>query len=499
MPKRKPSMPQDNDKTVQVRFSLHKTIKENQPMTPTTHAKPGFTVMILALSVAASACFGADNVGDALRLKALDGDVKAMKELGDYYLGEYYTKDGKRLAEKKNRTEALKWYRKAARKGDISAMERLVNSDQLPVEEEERSQWFEKIERNANKLSEEEKKEVYQFIALGYFAFRKDPIKAMVWMSRTCDLVSDWKDLDILPSKFACSLRGEDLRGKRDSPMQAWVNFPAHAKFLEYAIEKDLPFDGNYGGNVLLRVLMGEAYERGFGVAQDHRAAYRWYVNAVEYAKTHTCRSECVGYAQRRLGECLRYGKGCKRNLQEAVKWYEKAALNKDLEARNQFADWCLDGLVEVGDHEWTAKAAEGGHAFLSLVAGENMPAPRYVIEPDVRRAEELSETRVYAWCDPQEVIASYRLCRIYHARGEWDKMVKELQGWRKSSQDSFKNPFKAKMTYWLAVAHTLGKGVKVDHAKGEELMKEAAQLGDPEAMEILDKEGIDYDVRRDR
>ena len=469
-----------------------------------SRAKSILVVLTLSVSACVAVCLGADNVGDALRLKAMDGDVKAMKELGDYYLGEYHTEDGKRLAVKKNRTEAAKWYRKAASKGDVDAMFRLVKNDQLPVEREERLQWLERMGAAANQFKVEEKLKAYGNIVEAYLNL-KDSENAYDWMFKLCDLgtsvTKDWRGFN--PAFSACLLRGrflpmwEKVMEKKNSlekDCYFLVDFPAHVKFLRYAIEKDLPCSGHYDDNVLLRVLMGEAYEKGFGVAQDLEEAYKWYVDAVDYAKSHTCkRSHCIGYAQRRLGECLRYGKGCERNLKEAVKWYEKAAFNKDLEARNQFAEWCLTGLADGGWCELTVRQAAMSHAFLSTIAEENVPADEVIIEPDVNRAEELSDVSVYNY-DDQAVIAAYRLCRIYKARKDWGKVVKLLKDWH----DRSPNPFKAKMKYWLASAYQLGRGgVAVDKAKGNKLLKEAAQHGDPTAMEVLDRQGIEYNVKR--
>lgn len=440
------------------------------------------------LPSATSICLGADDTADSLRLKALDGDVAAMRKLGEYYMG-----CGKPSIAKPNRTEAAKWFRSAARKGDIASIRRLVES-KLPVEREERMRWLWKMETEAGKLPRDEKFKVLLSASEEYT--RLDQKRSIDCLFELCNLIEqDWGKLR--PDKIAFILRGEGIGQERDDYRRGMIktglqaDFPSHIKFLKLAIEKDLPRNGSYSYNILLRTLSGEAYERGLGVAQNLDEAYKRYADAVAYAKKHPCKesweSSIVGYAQRRLGECLRYGKGCKRDLAEAVKWYEKAALNKDLEARNQYADWCFDGLVEVGSVETTAKT--GAATNVPAAIPESKTIGKTIIEPDVRRAEELSNPHDYSYWDEQEVLAAYRLCRIYIARDDWAAAVESLKKWHKYE----KSPCRAKMKYLLASAYLRGKGVKEDKETGLKLLEEAARLGEPESMMILDNFGREY------
>ena len=62
---------------------------------------------------------------------------------------------------------------------------------------------------------------------------------------------------------------------------------------------------------------MGDHYEDGEGVKKTLNEAVKWYRKAAEQGD--------VG-AQYRLGYLYEDGEGVKKNLNEAVKWYKKAA-----------------------------------------------------------------------------------------------------------------------------------------------------------------------------
>ena len=70
-------------------------------------------------------------------------------------------------------------------------------------------------------------------------------------------------------------------------------------------------------GDVEARVIVGEIYERGLGVAPDHAAAARWYRLAADAGNRR---------AQVNLGHLYETGLGVERDPRQAIEWYRRAA-----------------------------------------------------------------------------------------------------------------------------------------------------------------------------
>ncbi|HEY5715449.1 MAG TPA: tetratricopeptide repeat protein [Psychromonas sp.] len=79
-------------------------------------------------------------------------------------------------------------------------------------------------------------------------------------------------------------------------------------------------------GEVDAQYQLGEMYYSGTGVAQDYKAAAKWYQKAAQQGNTK---------AQFQLGEMYYSGTGVTQNYEAAAKWYREAALQGD--ARAQF------------------------------------------------------------------------------------------------------------------------------------------------------------------
>lgn len=438
-------------------------------------------VMVIFV-VALSFVLIAEDTIDALRLKAMDGDKKSMREIGEYYLCRRRQKPPT-----KNRSEAMAWFEKAAKKKDFKSICYLVTERELPVEREDRLMWLKKLGAYASALPADERIRATVEVADAYMEIGCYT-DGTEWILKVVDLLEkDWEGLNL--RKVAAVLRGE----RKELAIR---NYPAYIEFLRLAINKDIPRSGDYICNVDLRRFMGEAYENGYGVAQDYGKAFKCYMDALYYAGKHNCTNRwqkmAVGEVQQRIGECYRHGRGCDKNLKLMAHWYEKAGLNGNFKARNQFAEWCLNGLCEIAGDEMSMAETKATDGFFSMIGGEELKISQTIIDMDVNRAEELSDTDYYVASAQDKVVAAYRLCRIYIARNDWGKAVNKLKEWT----DYDKNPNRAAMTYMLASAYMLGRGVEKDVSKGRALMKEAAELGNPEAMKCLDKAGISYELK---
>ena len=103
---------------------------------------------------------------------------------------------------------------------------------------------------------------------------------------------------------------------------------------------------------------VGHAYEYGKGTKRDLEQAVAWYRKAAEQGSA---------YGQYNLGDMYEYGKGVKKDIRKAAQWYRKAA-----EQDHRNAQYKLGIVYEEGKGtkkdlkqavEWHRKAAEQGHA----------------------------------------------------------------------------------------------------------------------------------------
>ena len=451
-------------------------------------AKPLAAFFVLSCALLAQASQRADE----LRLKAMDGDSVAAKELADlYYEGEHagstnLVQGASLRFIRRNRTEALKWYEKSATLGNIGAMRVLVKNTRLPLDRKARLSWLKKLVKivedpEKSALPKEQWAEAADSYlkCAGWYMRLNDFENGVALLYKYCETIKREWPFD--PDDVVDFLMGTIPRFKENG---FDGDYPACVRFLKCAIGRDLPRGGKYDDNVVLRVQMGDVYARGIGVVQDLDESLKWYFDALDYAKKHGCKGRCVGLAQRKIGECLRYGKGRPANLVEAVTWYERAALNRDLVARKQFAQWCMDGLVQMDGEEMTEKESR------RRAAGDSSIEIRPIVDVDLVRAEELSDLSDY-WSRKDRYEAVWRLTSIYMQRDEWNKIVDlMLKQWY---YDDSENPFLGNMKYAFALAYRQGIGVDLDKAKYFILMREAAKLGCHEAMIHLDRLGIDY------
>src|SRR5262249_11305164 len=79
-------------------------------------------------------------------------------------------------------------------------------------------------------------------------------------------------------------------------------------------------------GNALGQVLLGGAYDFGFGVPRNDTEAFKWYRLAAEQGHAR---------AQNNLGEMYANGRGIARDDSEAVKWFQLAADQGESAAQN--------------------------------------------------------------------------------------------------------------------------------------------------------------------
>ena len=199
-------------------------------------------------------------------------------------------------------------------------------------------------------------------------------------------------------------------------------------------------------GDVEAMDTLGAAYEDGeddedfgiLGIEKDLEEAVKWYRKAAEqgYAR-----------AQYNLGHCYEYGKGVEKNEIETVKWYRKAAEQGYAVAQNGFG-FCYDNGTGVEKNEveavkWYRKAAEQGYADAQYCLGGC-----YFIENGVKKNE-----------------------------------VEAVKWFRKAAEQG-----NADAQYGLGICYYNGYGIYRDKKTAREWFRKAAGQGLEEAIEFLNQ-----------
>lgn len=263
---------------------------------------------------------------EAYRRAAERGDVSAMIALGNIY----HNGDGVN----QDRPEAVKWFRQAAEMGKTDAMVHLGSA--------------------------------YEF---GYGVTENRSVAAD-WFRRAADL-GNVDAMIILGSKYQY---GNGVPQDHHQTVMWWRRA---AK----------------AGNPGAMTVLGSCYRDGRGVAQDYRKALSWYRKAA--ALGHSSAMNCIASAYTQgqgvdpnpreaaryfhkaaelghatamsnLGGMYAQGRGVARDLHEAVKWYRKAADLGHPKAMNNLATSYLLGLGVAQDRSeavrWYRKAAAAGY-----------------------------------------------------------------------------------------------------------------------------------------
>ena len=96
---------------------------------------------------------------------------------------------------------------------------------------------------------------------------------------------------------------------------------------------------------------LGWCYENGLGVERNIQIAVRWYEKSAAQNNTD---------AQAILGECYLYGHGIQKDKNKAIEWLKKAALQKNHPAGQYAVGFCysnrIGGMYMYKDEETGAK-----------------------------------------------------------------------------------------------------------------------------------------------
>jgi TPR repeat protein len=118
-------------------------------------------------------------------------------------------------------------------------------------------------------------------------------------------------------------------------------------------------------GNLDAQFILGDCYDNGTGTAQDQKMALEWYKLAAEQGDAA---------AQFNLGDCYENGTGTAPDQLKAFEWYGKAAKQGHVSAQFSLGVYYAKGTRTAADQlkafEWFEKAAEQGHASAQFNLG---------------------------------------------------------------------------------------------------------------------------------
>ncbi len=250
--------------------------------------------------------------------------------------------------DKKNYTEAVKWYRKAAEQGYADAQCNLgycyKQGNGVTKDYAEAVKWFRKAAEQGDAVAQ---------LNLGNCYYNgngvtQDYAEAVKWYRRAAEQ-------DYASAQYNLGYCYEFANGVTKSITEA-------VKWYRKAAEQ---------GHANAQLNLGNCYYNGDGVTKSITEAVKWYRKAAEqgYARAQFNLGICYEYgngvtksiteaekwyrkaaeqgharAQLNLGNCYEYGKGVTKSITEAVKWYRKAAAQGD--------DLAKDKLKKLGYSE---------------------------------------------------------------------------------------------------------------------------------------------------
>ena len=233
-------------------------------------------------------------------------------------------------------------------------------------------------------------------------------------------------------------------------------------------------------GDSSAMVSLGYRYEHGYGVQQNMRQAFEWYIKAAEAGDE-------VGMYD--LGCCYKTGTGVPINMRQAFFWYQKAAELGYVSAQREMGYFYRNGIVVDKDiqtaMDWYSKAAANGDTSAMFSLG-------YILDTGDTPNGKQDYVNAVKWykqsADSGNVDAMYNLGIIYNTGGHGiQQNSAEALRWYKMAMahGSTDAMFEVANSYFFS-----GINGKYDHSKAIKLWKKAALRGDVNSQVNL---GIRY------
>ena len=284
---------------------------------------------------------------------ANNGNILAQNNVGWYYQAG--------IAVEKNLPKAIEWYEKAASQGFAQAQYNLgyiyARGIGVPTDYELAAQWYQKAALQNHADAQCNLGILYEYGK----GVPQDLRKAFDWYVKSAK--NGNKNAQFNVGVFYETGKGETT----NNPQEAFAWYEQAAK----------------NGHAKAQYRLANCYLQGAGVDFDIDKAREWLEKAsaqgneaatiqLKYLNDiylNTLENEAVAgnpIAQYRLATCYYFGKGIKKNIAEAIKWFTEAAENGEVNSQAILGDFYYYGFDNIKEdikqaRKWYEKAAQQG------------------------------------------------------------------------------------------------------------------------------------------
>ena len=237
----------------------------------------------------------------------------------------------------------------------------------------------------------------------------------------------------------------------------------------EYEIQVLTTLADQYDNPYAQYVLASEYYN-GDIVETDYEKAFEYYKKAADHN---------ISKAQRKLADYYNTGfLVVEKNVAVGIQYLEKAASQGDKEALGRLANYCMDALGNIIEAEEYLKLLTDKDVLAQDRVGVMFFEGRYGVKRDVCKAEEyLIKAALGGEKEARDILKIHK--------DEFEKYKNELQ--KKEYHDFIIDMEKSISCYETGIAYLRGDGeIQKDEIKAVEMLKEAAELGNYNALYTL-------------
>ena len=422
------------------------------------------------------------------RKAANKGDNKARNDLGNCYYG------GKGV--EKDELEAVRWFWDAAVQGDAEAQNSLGDcyyyGKGVEVNETEAAEWYQGA---ADKGHADAQTKIGNCYYYGN-GVKKDYAKATEWYQKAAiqgnikaqkklgDCYYSGRGIVQNYEKAAKWYQKVAEQGYADAQTKIG-NCYYSGKGVKQDYEKAAKWYQKAGiqGSIKAQDRLGDCYYWGRGVKQDYEEAVKWYQKAGAYNKLGKC---CY-----KLGDCYYSGRGIEQNYERAAKWYQKAAYCGYADAHRKFCKFCCElgdcyyygsNIVEKDESKaimWYQKAAERGYAEAQNKLGDCYYQGNGVEQNYMEAVKWYKKAAEQGYAPSKTHLGD---C-YYWGKGIEKNETKAMKWYKKAANQGY-----ACAQSILGDCYYWGNGVKRNYEKAAKWYQKAADQGDKYAQERLQR-----------
>lgn len=422
------------------------------------------------------------------RKAANKGDNKARNDLGNCYYGE--------KGVEKDELEAVRWFWDAAVQGDAEAQNSLGDcyyyGKGVEVNETEAAEWYQGA---ADKGHADAQTKIGNCYYYGN-GVKKDYAKATEWYQKAAiqgnikaqkklgDCYYSGRGIVQNYEKAAKWYQKVAEQGYADAQTKIG-NCYYSGKGVKQDYEKAAKWYQKAGiqGSIKAQDRLGDCYYWGRGVKQDYEEAVKWYQKAGAYNKLGKC---CY-----KLGDCYYSGRGIEQNYERAAKWYQKAAYCGYADAHRKFCKFCCElgdcyyygsNIVEKDESKaimWYQKAAERGYAEAQNKLGDCYYQGNGVEQNYMEAVKWYKKAAEQGYAPSKTHLGD---C-YYWGKGIEKNETKAMKWYKKAANQGY-----ACAQSILGDCYYWGNGVKRNYEKAAKWYQKAADQGDKYAQERLQR-----------